>query len=627
MRDSRLILAATIASFLVLIGSFLPWFTASIPLAGQASINGIEARAGITTAILAVLSLLVLGTVLVSARQRLPKRVSLPVLALGLLITAVAAVRYVDMQGKLTSDAELAAFASIGIGLYMVLVGGLVLTGCAGMTVYRSFVIPASLVALMVIGCGATDSPPTLPGSSATAAAAPTNAAPPTPAFQLPSEPVTFSRVKAEFGQPLSSGLSLPDMVENALRSLVEIQTAFGSGTGFIVNSDGLVVTNRHVMQGVDRANLRLVSGTSYAAQVVGEHDTLDLAYLLIDSGTQFMPIAVGDSDNVRVGESVIVIGFPIADRLGSEPTVSQGIVSARRTGGLIQTDAPVNPGNSGGPMLDQFGNVVGVVVSRVEEVGGRDISGIGFAIPINEVKADLGGQVTPGEALPTPVPTARPTIVPPIDLEATKTALTAEDTFIQTKEAAEYQAEQDRLEAERFAASLEATRIANRPTPTPIPTPTPEPTPTPLPTPTPHPQIYCQEWEAMVLNWVREGNNYRLGWNRVNPLVPDHPQLSANQAHGFCIIAFPDGRLYPDVDWSQVGTEARQLLPGTYQYREKEGDDRVNRRNCWLRLNRGNDKESEIRLTYGEPFQFTFYTSHGLVDFACDGYLYRVGE
>ena len=282
------------------------------------------------------------------------------------------------------------------------------------------------------------------------ATSAPANLPPPTPAFQLPGEPVSYSRVKTEFGQPLSSGISLPDMVENALRSLVEIQTVFGGGTGFIVNSDGLVVTNRHVVQGVDRANLRLVSGASYTAQVVDEHDNLDLAYLLIDSSAPFTPIAVGDSDNVRVGESVIVIGFPVADRLGSEPTVSQGIVSARRTGGLIQTDAPVNPGNSGGPMLDQFGNVIGVVISRVEESGGRDITGIGFAIPINEVKADLGGQVTPGEVLPTPLPTARPTIVPPIDLAATKAALSEEDAFLQTKEAAEYQAEQDRLEGSR---------------------------------------------------------------------------------------------------------------------------------------------------------------------------------
>ena len=497
--------------------------------------------------------------------------------------------------------------------------------------------ILVSLVAFVAIGCGATDTPaPATPGSDATTEASPTVL--PAPAFQLPGEPVTFSRVKAEFGQPLSSGLSLPDMVENALRSLVEIQTTFGGGTGFIVNSDGLVVTNRHVVQGVDKANLRLVSGTSYTAQVVGEHDTLDLAYLLIDSSAQFTPIAVGDSDNVRVGESVIVIGFPIANQLGSEPTVSQGIVSARRTGGLIQTDAPVNPGNSGGPMLDQFGNVIGVVVSRVEEAGGRDISGIGFAIPINEVTADLEGQVSPGEALPTPLPTARPTIVHPIDLAATKAALSEEDAFLQTKEAAEYQAEQDRLEAERFAASLEATRIANRPTPTPtliptpVPTPTPEPTPTPLPTPTPHPQVYCQEWETMVLDWVREGNNYREApnnyRNRVNALVPDHPQLPAKQAHEFCVIAFPEGRLYSHVlSTPHIGTGARQLLPGTYQYREKEGGDRVNRTNCFLELNRQTDKDTRLYLTYGEPFQFTFHTYHGRVSLACSGHLYRVGD
>ena len=142
--------------------------------------------------------------------------------------------------------------------------------------------------------------------------------------------------------------LRLPDMVENALRSIVEIQTTFGGGSGFIINSDGLVVTNKHVIEGASRVTLRETSGNSFGADVVGGHPTLDLAYIQIANRPgQFTPIAIGDSDTVRVGESVIVIGFPIADALGSEPTVSQGIVSARRDG-LIQTDAPVNPGNSG---------------------------------------------------------------------------------------------------------------------------------------------------------------------------------------------------------------------------------------------------------------------------------------
>ena len=237
--------------------------------------------------------------------------------------------------------------------------------------------------------------------------------------IQLPNKPVSFSQVKTDFGHPLSSGLSLPDMVENALRSVVEIRTDFSGGTGFIVNDAGLVVTNKHVIQGANSINLRLVNGDRFTASVVGGHATLDLAYLLIGSDAQFEPIAVGDSDAVRVGELVIIIGFPIAAELGAEPTVSQGIVSAKRNG-LIQTDAPVNPGNSGGPMLDQFGNVVGVVVSRIAQSGGSDIAGIGFAIPINEVKSDLGDDVTPGEVLNTPTPF--PTIEPTPDIVATKT-------------------------------------------------------------------------------------------------------------------------------------------------------------------------------------------------------------
>ena len=197
----------------------------------------------------------------------------------------------------------------------------------------------------------------------------------------------------------------------------------------------------------------------------MGGHETLDLAYLDIDAYAEFVPIAVGDSDAVRVGETVIVIGFPIAAALGAEPTVSQGIVSAKRDG-LVQTNAPVNPGNSGGPMLDQFGNVVGVVVSRIEQSGGSDITGIGFAIPINEVTSDLGDDVTPGDVLPTPTPF--PTIAPTPDVEARRTALEAIDAQRRLEEQGTRTAVEAAQEAERFAASLEATRIASIPTPTP---------------------------------------------------------------------------------------------------------------------------------------------------------------
>ena len=500
------------------------------------------------------------------------------------------------------------------------------------------------LVILVIAGCDTTSAP----------LATPTGI--PTPVLQLPNEPVSFSRVKTEFGQPLSSGLSLPDMVENALRSIVEIQTAFGGGSGFIINSDGLVVTNKHVIEGASRVTLRETSGNSFEADVVGGHPTLDLAYIQITNRPgQFTPIAIGDSDTVRVGETIIVIGFPMADTLGSEPTVSQGIVSALRDG-LIQTDAPVNPGNSGGPMLDQLGNVIGVIVSRMEEIGGRDITGIGFAIPINEVTTDLGGQVTPGDVLPTPTPF--PTIGPTPDLEATRTVIERVDAQRRLEEQATRTAIEAQEEAERFAASLESTRVAELPTatptplptatptptptplptatPTPTPTPTPEPTPTPVPptpTPTPHPSTYCPEWEAMVLDWIKQGNVYV----RYSPSVPDHPQLAPNMAHNICIIAFPVGRLVPsyiydrrDDTFRVVGTEEGQLLPGTYKYHAPGGGDRVTDRDCRLLLNYKSDESAEVELTYGEPFQFTLYSYHGKVrldSFDCDGYLYRIGD
>ena len=165
-------------------------------------------------------------------------------------------------------------------------------------------------------------------------------------------------------------------------------------------------LTNRHVLQGASTINLRLSSGTQYAGRLSAVHDSLDIAYLDFNAGIPLAPIAVGDSDTVRVGDEVLVIGFPLASELGQEPTVSRGIVSARR-GGLLQTCAPVNPGNSGGPMLDQFGNVVGVITSRVDtSESGRPVTGIGFAIPINDVTTGRNvPEPTTGRILPTPTP------------------------------------------------------------------------------------------------------------------------------------------------------------------------------------------------------------------------------
>ncbi len=470
--------------------------------------------------------------------------------------------------------------------------------------------------------------------------------------------PVPRSDVGTVFDRPLSSGLSVADVTENALPSVVQIIAGSGSGTGFIINENGLTVTNRHVVEGNNRVAVRLATGEEYRGSVTERHPNLDLAYVEIDANRRFTPIAIGNSDKIRVGDDVIAIGFPLGRSLGLEPTVSVGIISAKRNNRL-QTDASLNPGNSGGPLLDMFGQVAGVVVSRVEtNKAGRPVTGIGFAIPINAVKSGLGGQVSrAGRALPTPTLTPFPAIALPPNVEATKAAMDAIDAHRRQVEQATRTAIEAQQEAERYAASLEATRIAELPTPTPTPlptatptptptplptatptptpTPTPEPTPTPLPTPTPHPRTFCQEWEALALDWIKQGNNYynsNYPQSRgVSSVVPDHSQLSAKEAHSLCLTAlFPLG-IIENRGSSSVGDGQGQLLPGTYEYR-REGDKRVPGR-CQINLNWNEDNQQSVKMPHGEPFTFRFYQYHGKVSYGaeyrdrCDGALYRIGD
>ncbi len=503
-------------------------------------------------------------------------------------------------------------------------------------------------------------------GSGATPVPFTSTPAPTTPAEDSPQEPtgssvvgtpVPRSDVETVFDKPLSSGLSVADVAENALPSVVQIIAGSGTGTGFIINEGGLVVTNKHVVEGSNQVAVRLVTGNEYRGNVTQKHPDLDLAYIEIESTLSFTTIAIGDSDKIRVGEDVIAIGFPLGQSLGLEPTVSVGIISAKRENHL-QTDASLNPGNSGGPLLDMYGQVAGVIVSRVEtDDSGRPVSGIGFAIPINAVKSGLGEQVSPaGKVLPTPTPF--PTIRPTPDLEATKAAIDAIDAHRRQVEQATRTAIEAQEEAERYAASLEATRIAELPTPTPTPlptatptptptplptaTPTPEPTPTPLPTPTPHPATFCQEWEVMVLEWIKQGNNYRSfgyygeGWE-MNPNVPDHPKLPAHLAHDFCITAFPWGILGSSFDSVEIGDNRRQILPGTYEYRWVMGntvDKRVKDWLCTLYIfhpqDSGRPWRERMELTQGEPFMFQLFRYHGRVRLSCtdyNGMLYRIGD
>ncbi len=161
-------------------------------------------------------------------------------------------------------------------------------------------------------------------------------------------------------------------------------------GTGFIVSQDGYVVTNNHVVGSGGRIVVKLDRGTEHPARVVGTDPATDVALLKIDvAGLPVLPL--GDSDRLQVGEPVMAIGNPF----GLDQTVTTGIVSAKERfigagpyDDFIQTDASVNPGNSGGPLIDSRGAVVGINTAIFSQSGGS--IGIGFAIPINLAKSVL---------------------------------------------------------------------------------------------------------------------------------------------------------------------------------------------------------------------------------------------
>ncbi|HEU4439404.1 MAG TPA: DegQ family serine endoprotease, partial [Methylomirabilota bacterium] len=158
-------------------------------------------------------------------------------------------------------------------------------------------------------------------------------------------------------------------------------------GSGFIVNPDGYIVTNNHVVDGASQIRVKMDDGRELSGKLVGRDPKTDLALLKVEA-TGLPVIPFGDSAELRVGEPVMAIGNPF----GLEQTVTTGIVSA--TGRVIgqgpyddfiQTDASINPGNSGGPLINSRGQVVGINNAIFSQSGGS--VGIGFAIPINQVK------------------------------------------------------------------------------------------------------------------------------------------------------------------------------------------------------------------------------------------------
>ena len=217
----------------------------------------------------------------------------------------------------------------------------------------------------------------------------------------------------APSGQPTVSGdYMTPAQVYKAnLDSVVLINnvvsnglyTSGGTGSGFILTEDGYVVTNHHVIEGNGKLSVVTADGTEYPAELIGSDNANDVALLKIDAeGLQ--AVTLGDSDALTVGDQVAAIGNPLGELTS---TLTVGYVSAKErdvnTSGfainMLQTDAAINSGNSGGPLFNMYGHVVGITTAKYsgESSSGATIEGIGFAIPINDVRSMLEDLVEHG--------------------------------------------------------------------------------------------------------------------------------------------------------------------------------------------------------------------------------------
>jgi putative serine protease PepD len=189
-----------------------------------------------------------------------------------------------------------------------------------------------------------------------------------------------------------ASGIDVPAVLAAVSPSVVEVTSdsadGTATGTGFVISADGEILTNAHVVQGASQVKVRLAGeSTARDADVVGRDDTADIALVKVPDANNLLPVKLGTTTSTQVGEPVVAIGYALG--LRGAPTVTSGIVSAlgRSLGdlsGLIQTDAAISPGNSGGPLVNARGEVIGINTASATARGGEG-ENIGFAIAIDD--------------------------------------------------------------------------------------------------------------------------------------------------------------------------------------------------------------------------------------------------
>ena len=217
-------------------------------------------------------------------------------------------------------------------------------------------------------------------------------------------QPSTVPTVQSVTANPILMDGSLTSLYQQVIPGVVSIRNNTSEGSGFVFDADGHIVTNQHVIEGASTVEISFSSGFKAYGTVIGSDSDADIAVISVDApAEQFHPLAIGNSDTLQVGETVVAIGNPF----GLSGTMTLGIISglgrsqpsSQSAGGgyfstadVIQTDAAINPGNSGGPLFNMKGEVVGInqsiLTDNFNQMTGNAVnSGVGFSVSINLVK------------------------------------------------------------------------------------------------------------------------------------------------------------------------------------------------------------------------------------------------
>ncbi len=276
---------------------------------------------------------------------------------------------------------------------------------------YRRAVIGLALLALVTVACSFSALAGELTTASPTSTVEAAGATAAAEVEEAPARDETISLIPTALPSEIlaeadAEELLLINIYQRVNPAVVNIEISvddqnaglldLGNGSGFVVDPEGYIVTNNHVIQQADAVRVTFADGSVQAAEVVGTDAYSDLAVLKVElaEGQQLVAVELGDSDNLLVGQRVIAIGNPFAlsgtMTVGIISAVGRQLTTAAPGGGfsnpmIIQTDAAINPGNSGGPLLDSRGRVIGVNTAIRSTTGSN--MGIGFAVPVNTVK------------------------------------------------------------------------------------------------------------------------------------------------------------------------------------------------------------------------------------------------